>query len=789
MMNISLTLAAYSLALGLQAGAGATPSRLPTLFLIGDSTVRNGDATGSNGQWGWGEPLVRHFDPAKITVINRAIGGRSSRTFLTEGRWDQVLTALKPGDVVIMQFGHNDGGDLFTGTRPRASLKGTGEETQDGVVELTGKAETVHTFGWYMRKYVREAKAKGAIPIVCSLVPRKNWKDGRIVRAAADYGTWAADVARSEGALFIDLNEIIAAHYDVLGPRTLEGLFKDDNTHTSAKGAELNAASVVEGLKALPANPLAPFLVPVAAPEIVPSGSTFDVRRYGARGDGKTVDSGAINAAIDAASAAGGGTVLFPAGTYLSYSIRLKSHVSLYLGAGATLLAAEPTATAGYDLPEPNEHDRYQDFGHSHWKNSLIWGIGVEDVSILGPGRIDGKGLTKRGPGAPWSRQPGDRPLSMGAAQGAAADPEATALRAMDGQGNKAIALKLSRNVVLRDFSVLNGGHFVLLATGVDNMTIDNLMIDTNRDGLDIDASRGVRISNVSVNSPNDDAIVLKSSYALGFARATENVVITNCHVSGYDPGTLLDGTFNRTQELAPDRDRVTGRIKFGTESNGGFKNITISNCTFDRSRGLALETVDGGSIEDITISNLTMRDVTTAPLFFRIGNRGRGPGDPKPGVIRRVSVTNITATDVDPRFPALIAGIPGHPVEDLQLSNIQISYRGGGTTADAGLEPPENETSYPEPSMFGTLPSYGFFIRHAKNVTLRDVNVGFVADDQRPAFALHDVSLAHFDHVTAKRTPGVPLFTLRDVHGLSITDTPGVQDVRRDRVVKDVIR
>ena len=212
----------------------------------------------------------------------------------------------------------------------------------------------------------------------------------------------------------------------------------------------------------------------------------------------------------------------------------------------------------------------------------------------------------------------------------------------MRGLGNKAIALKLSRNVTLRDFTMFMGGHFALLATGVDNLTIDNVKVDTNRDGFDIDACRNVRISNVSVNSPNDDAIVLKSSYGLGFARATENVTITNCQVTGYDLGTFLDGTFKRTQELAPDRDRVTGRIKFGTESNGGFKNITISNCVFDRSRGLAIETVDGGLIEDITVTNITMRDVTTAPLFLRLGNRARGPNNPPPGAIRRVEISNL---------------------------------------------------------------------------------------------------------------------------------------------------
>ena len=515
-----------------------------------------------------------------------------------------------------------------------------------------------------------------------------------------------------------------------------------------------------------------------------PAAPVYDVRAFGAKGDGQTVDTQAINAAIEAASAAGGGTVYLPAGKYPSFSLRLKSRITLQLGPGATLLAAAPSPGSGhYDAPEPNEHDLYQDFGHSHWQNSLIWGIGLEDVAIVGPGRIDGAGLTRRGPGARWSRKAGDRPLSMGAAIGASGDPEAAALRAMDGQGNKAIALKLCRNVLLRDFSVLNGGHFAVLATGVDNLTIDNLAIDTNRDGLDIDACRNVRISNSSVNSPNDDAIVLKSSYALGFARAAENVTITNSLVSGYDVGTLLAGTFGRTQDKAPDRDGPTGRIKLGTESSGGFRNITVSNCVFDRSRGLALETVDGGDVEGVTVTNVTMRDVTTAPLFLRVGNRGRTPGDPPPGRMRRIAISNVVASGVDPRYPALIAGLAGHPVEDLDLASIRILYRGGGTREDAAREPPENETAYPEPSMFGTLPAYGFYLRHARNVTLRDVELGFEGEDLRPSFALHDVSDVHFDHVRARLAPGVPFALLRDVRGLSAHDSPGLPETRWERV------
>jgi lysophospholipase L1-like esterase len=235
-------------------------SRLPRLFLIGDSTVRNGKGDGANGQWGWGEPIAIEFDRTRIEVVNRAIGGRSSRTFQTEGRWDQVESELAPGDFVILQFGHNDGGELFKGNRPRASLPGTGEETAEGTVELTGKAEQVHTYGWYLRQYVTRARARGATPIVCSPVPRKIWKDGRIARASEDYGRWAAEVARSAGVPFVDLNEIVARRYDALGPDRVESLFADEHTHTNAAGARLNAASVIEGLKALRSCELCSYL-------------------------------------------------------------------------------------------------------------------------------------------------------------------------------------------------------------------------------------------------------------------------------------------------------------------------------------------------------------------------------------------------------------------------------------------------------------------------------------------------------------------------------------------------
>ncbi|MEP6788364.1 MAG: glycoside hydrolase family 28 protein, partial [Acidobacteriota bacterium] len=311
------------------------------------------------------------------------------------------------------------------------------------------------------------------------------------------------------------------------------------------------------------------------------------------------------------------------------------------------------------------------------------------------------------------------------------------------------------------------------------------LRVDTNRDGFDIDACRNVRISNSQVNSPNDDAIVLKSSYALGFNRATENVTITNSQVSGFDLGTMLDGTFKTTQEFAPDKDRPTGRLKFGTESNGGFKNITISNITFVHCRGLALEAVDGGYIEDVSISNITMRDILTAPIFIRLGARQRAPEGAPIGGIRRVNISNVVVSDAESKYASIIAGLPTKQIEGVRLSNIMIHYRGGGTIEDASRVVPENEKSYPEPSMFGVLPVYGFFIRHAKGITFDNVEVTYEKDEQRPAFMLDDVEGAYFYRTNAGLSNGVKMFALSNVSNFGLFQSRYSSDMKFEKVEK----
>jgi polygalacturonase len=483
--------------------------------------------------------------------------------------------------------------------------------------------------------------------------------------------------------------------------------------------------------------------------------SAFSVRDFGAKGDGTTIDTPAVNKAIEAASAAGGGTVLFPAGTYACFSIHLRSNVELHLERGATILAAEG---AQYDPAEPKTAwDAYQDYGHNHWHNSLLWGEDLHDVSITGPGLIYGKGLSRGWGAGPVAENPG--------------------------VGNKAIALKNCRNVILRDFSILQGGHFGILATGVDNLTIDNLIIDTNRDGMDIDCCRNVRVSNCTVNSPWDDGICLKSSYGLGYARATENVTITNCYVSGYwEMGSVLDGTWKKYPADA--KVSRTGRIKFGTESNGGFINVAVSNCVFEGCQGLALETVDGALLEDVSITNITMRNIVSAPIFLRLGARLRGPKDStKVGTLRRVNISNIVCWNTEGKYCSVLSGIPGGVMEDVSLHDILIVSQGGGGAEQAAIQLPENESKYPEPSMFGATPAYGFYVRHIKGLSMSNIQLKTENADARPAITMEDVEGADLFRIKAQTSGGSPVFSLHGVKDFAVRYSDPVEDTSVSQV------
>ncbi len=482
----------------------------------------------------------------------------------------------------------------------------------------------------------------------------------------------------------------------------------------------------------------------------------FNVRDYGATGDGKSLDSPAINKAIEACASAGGGTVLVPPGTYLSGSIRLKSNLHLVVEAGATILGA-PQELNAYDETEPYTFGGYQDGGHCYFHNSLLWGENLTNVFITGNGMINGGGLVR-------SDGVLDRMVGFNKF-----DPPVTNAAPPVRLGNKAIALKLCRNVLIRDLTIFHGGHFAILVTGCDDLTVDNVTMDTDRDGIDIDCCRNTMVSNCRINAPNDDALCPKSTFALGELRPTENLTIVNCQVSGFQEGTLLDGT------MKPSRGH-NGRIKFGTESSGGFRNCTIANCTFRSCHGLALEEVDGGLMENITINNLTMMDVPGYAIYLTTGKRNRTPGVVAPSRIRNILISNIIADNVGKMSGIQIMGMPELPVQGVRLDNIRLVSEGGGGKKDAARIPKELGAGYPEPGRLGTLPAYGVYARHVRDLEVANLHLSFANQDLRPALACIDADGVEIDNVKAQVAEGVAAGVFAQVKGLVVRNSPGLE-------------
>lgn len=452
------------------------------------------------------------------------------------------------------------------------------------------------------------------------------------------------------------------------------------------------------------------------------NGIDYNVKDFGAVGDGKTLDHQAINQAIDSCVSHGGGRVVVPAGTYLCGSIRLKSDVELHLTAGATILAA-PAELKAYDEAEVFGGPEYQDGGHTYFKNSLIYAIGQNNVSITGRGMIDGDGLTRRDTEKAGKVEGGNI-----------------------GTGDKAIALKLCRNILIRDITIYRGGHFAIITTGCEIGTIDNVTIDTNRDGIDIDCCKYLTVSNCKVNTPHDDGVVIKSSYALKKPVITEHIAITNCIVTGYKLGTLLDGTY------VPEKvGWVCGRFKLGTESNGGYKNISLSNSTFMYSSGLAFEEVDQGVMENIVVSNITMNHVHHYPIYITTGCRNRGPKERTTvSSGADIMISNVIANDVDSLAGIIVTGMPNHPLRNIYLSNIRLQYRGGGTADLAKREYREQGTNYPEPKFALATPAYGLYARHVDGLNVDNVSFTTIKPDYRPAIMLDDVQNENITNLKA---------------------------------------
>lgn len=455
---------------------------------------------------------------------------------------------------------------------------------------------------------------------------------------------------------------------------------------------------------------------------------------YGAAGDGATLDTSAIQAAIDACSNSGGGTVLVPAGRYLTGTIFLKDNVRLHLEPGAVILAS--TELAEYPVLRcdyPSRSDAYT-------ARALIWAEGVRNVAITGFGTIDGQGAAFK------DREATEEEMAAHAAAYAAEGrflPEARYF-------NRPYVIRLigCRDIVVEDVTLRDSAMWMQQYLNCEYVTVRGIKVFNhvakNNDMIDIDGCRYVTITDC-IGDTSDDALTLKSTGAA----PTAFVTITNCILSSH-----------------------CNALKAGTESAGGFNDITISNCVIKRSAvdtviagrreglaGIALEIVDGGTLDSVAISNITIEG-TTAPIFLRLGNRGRAPrpADPGPpvGRFRNVIISNVVARGAS-KTGCAIAGIPGHPVENIILENIRMSFAGGGTADAYQRTVPEVEAEYPESTMFGTLPAYGLFVRHAQDVTLRNLHLSFETQDARPAVVFEDVHRARVEALEARAADDAP--------------------------------
>jgi hypothetical protein len=421
----------------------------------------------------------------------------------------------------------------------------------------------------------------------------------------------------------------------------------------------------------------------------------FDPRKFGAKADGHTKDTAAVQAAIDRCADQGGGTVRFAPGIYLCGSLHLRSNVTLSLEAMAVIRGS--TDREDYDpyetLPFKNDADKETSFFHL----ALMWGEDLENVSILGPGTIDGN-RPKRG-------------------------------------GAKPIALKRCRHVRIEGITIRNSPNYCISLLGTDYVNIDGVNIfDAYCDGIDPDCCRHVRISNCHIESW-DDAIVPKASFTLGERRSTEFITVTNCQLA-----------------------TACNCFKLGTESGGDFKYITVSNCVMLPFKGLhpisgiALESVDGSNISGVAVSNISMVDVQT-PIFLRLGNRGRDMEVPTPGTLRNVLISNVVAEGATQACS--ITGIPGHPVEGVTLADIRLTFQGGGRQEDIHAEVPEMIARYPDADMFEKLPAYGLYCRHAADLTVRNLQLLTVAEDPRHALFCEDVTGLDIDDLSAPAAKG----------------------------------
>ncbi len=442
----------------------------------------------------------------------------------------------------------------------------------------------------------------------------------------------------------------------------------------------------------------------------------FDVRDFGAAGDGVTNDAPAVNDAVVAANAAGGGIVEFPTGTYLAGgSIHLLSNVTFRLDAGSTLLGA----ASGYDVPEPNPYDQFQDFGHSHFHDAMIWGDSLSNVGFVGAGTIDGGGHFITGNPKP-------------------------------GQADKLISLTRCDGLTVNGITLARGGHFAMLINGCNHVTSDHLTIATSgdRDGWNVINTQNVSITNIT-DSSNDDALAFKSDYALGQTFPNGNVVV--------DHAALSAGCCNA--------------LMFGSETCGNFTGYHFSHIVITHAgkSGLGMVSMDGANISDVHYSDIVMSG-TQSPIMEKIGTRLRCGGSPSVGSIRDVTYDDITGTAAGAFSPTLW-GQADHRVSDVTFDNVHLTLPGGHAAMDPNQLPSDNGDY--NPNSLGTRPAYGFYLHNVNGITFNDSSVGFDADDQRPAVIANTGSSVTFRDFTAQRGTSSPFDAgFQHISGYCLTDS-----------------
>jgi polygalacturonase len=466
-------------------------------------------------------------------------------------------------------------------------------------------------------------------------------------------------------------------------------------------------------------------LAVVVAPAGVANAASFNVKDYGAKGDGKAIDSVAIDKAIAAASAAGSGIVEIPPGTYLSRSIHLRSNVTINLQQGARIVASG----SGIDAPESNPNSKYQDFGHSHFRNALLWGENVENVNFTGKGVIDGANKLETGDNIPA------------------------------GKGDKMLSLKFCKNVNITDVTFHEAGHFAIITNGCNGMKLDHITVDTpdDRDGINFINSSNIELSNSTVIS-SDDAVAFKSDYATGKTFLSENNVVR-------------DSTIQSTENNA---------IQFGSETCGSFKNFQFRNLkvTGASKAGLGMVTMDGATIEDVLYDNIQLTK-TASPIFIHIGKRGRCPGNPPTGKIRNITYRNITGRNLtaprdipgDPEYASTVSGRTDSKVTGLTFQNVNLTVPGGHGEGDASKNPPEVSGEYP-PRIFGPRPAFGFWLRNATDVKFIDSTIEYDKNDGRPAFTTDSVAGISLSGVKVERSTGAADLQWRKSNGTSVSNS-----------------